>query len=204
MKRKPIKRKRSLVPLSARPYPQPRRTQYVLDRLRRWTLHCMVFGFLTCLIVNVAVGGFPWCLYVFTGEFIFYVAFMHQDPADESFLQRFFRTSTLVCALLLLIEHLQSGSRWASGVAVPMTYLGMLCVSSLLYFLQFGKQKQNLLPYFEMVLGAVAVAILHWQMSPGPHWPGIALISYAGAMVVLPALLLRRPLWLEVRKKLRA
>ena len=170
------------------------------DGLSRSGLYILTAAFVICLIVNICVGGNPWCLYVLFSEYVFYTLALDFKPVDAGFMRRWMSVMTGVCVLLLAIEWL-AGGMWATRVVVPMVSFGALLVAAVVYFSGRNRQRHNLIPFSKLIIWSALMAVLCAVRTGTLLWPVIVLISVSGAVVLFAVLCFRRQLILEFKKK---
>lgn len=184
-------------------YPKMKRRRMSLPRLRAWTLWAMVLGTGICILVNALVGGAPWVFYVLLSDYVFYTAFLSWQTVEGSLIQKLLGTGISVCALLLLAEWFDGGA-WASRLVVPIVFFGILCVNALVYFLNFKTQRQNVIPLMTMLGVALLAALLGAFYFKVFSWAWIVLLGVSGALVVVWLIWFRRPVLMELKKKLHS
>ncbi|MDR1158424.1 MAG: DUF6320 domain-containing protein [Oscillospiraceae bacterium] len=182
-------------------YPRMKIKRVTLNRVRGWTARALLAALVVCGIVNLAVGGPPWSFLVAAGECILYRACLAKEPIEATLLQKLMSVLFPVCGLLLLTDWFGGG---ASEKAMPLTYLGVLCLSAGIYFLGFRKQRKNLLPMFQMLAVALVTVAVGFFAPWGLNWPRIVLLGLTGSLVILALVGFRRPIVSELRRRFSA
>ncbi|MEZ4357960.1 MAG: DUF6320 domain-containing protein [Eubacteriales bacterium] len=181
-------------------YPDVNKKSFTLYDIRNILLWILVAGLISCGIVNLCVGGRPWFLYVLGAEIIFFVIFVYHPLVDHSFIQKFFLTTLLVCAYLLMIDYLNGNEGWSSLV-VPIVCFSSLIVLGIMFFLYFQKQKQNFVSIYTLVFGSMIAVIMGIFGLFTINWPLIVLGSLALALFIISIVIFLKPLKRELKKK---
>lgn len=151
-----------------------------IARLRRWTFWGLVFGCALCVLLNVLIGGFPWCLYVLLSSYVFYGVFVSRSLVDASAIGKLLTAVLSASALLLL-----------GGVIGGM----------LLYMPRRPLQRPYIAPLFLLILAGIAFPAAVIAMTGQLHWSNISLLATSLAACVIAGVWLRAPIWRELKKK---
>ncbi len=180
-------------------YPRIKKRKRFWDMVRyitRWVFIAMAYA---APIVNIAVGGKPWCLIVIWSLWLaWWVIF--SPPLVE--FNRISHTSTSLvytCILLILIDTIYSFG-WGSFV-IPIVAFGTLVLIGVLFLSDITKQRQNIMPMVWLItaslLGIIA-SLIGW---PKMNWPMITLGSTALALLMVCVVILRKDLLKELEKR---
>ncbi|MBQ9985552.1 MAG: hypothetical protein IJP38_04535 [Oscillospiraceae bacterium] len=171
---------------------------------RRKLLKILKWPFLAaliaCPIVNVCVGGKAWSIIAVAGIAMVWSLVFAPDLVEYNRLSQSVKAILYACIMLILIDvFLVSG--WALLV-VPIVCLGGLILSSVLFFSDCRKQKQNMLPMLFLVIIAVIAAIAGlfiWKDEVS--WPFLAMGGAAVAQLIACIIALRGEFIRELQKR---
>ncbi len=138
--------------------------------IRKIILFMFLVSTITVVIVNLAVGGKLWMLYVIGGEVIFYFAFLNYPLIDSSLVKRVTVTLFLICAYLYLIDYIND-TKWSYFV-IGIVAFSIILIQLLIFFLGINYQKKKLIPLFitsiistiYFVLSLVGVVKINWPI----------------------------------------
>ena len=159
-------------------------------------------GCLTCAIVNLCVGGTPWCLYVIGGSILFWTIFLYQPIVEFSLLHRAAAIFPAICAYLFLIDWL-SGESGFSKLVVPIVLFSVFVLCLLFFFIRFKRQKHNVFPIYSLSLLVLAL-VIYAAVEETPldfTWPFIVLAALDGILLVLTTVFFFQPIAREFKKK---
>ena len=162
----------------------------------------LVCGTLVCILVNLCVGGKPWCVTVAGGAVLFWVCFLYHPLVEYSLIRKLTAILSSACGYLILIDYLNEGPHWSHLVA-PIVLFSLFVFTLILFFVQFKRQKHNILPLYQIALISlfVVIAAASGLFSLSFTWPMIVLASLDGALLILTLLFFRKPIREEFRKK---
>lgn len=103
------------------------------------------------------------------------------------------------CILLILINGLLAPG-WASFV-VPVICFGGLIIVAVLFFTDFEKQRQNMMPMIWLIAGSILMIISSLAGWPELSWPMVAMGATAFGILVLCFSLMGWSLALEIQKR---
>lgn len=169
--------------------------------LRRTIFATFSVGFLVCLIVNICVGGKPWCLYPLGAEFLFWLAFVAQAPIEARFMYRVFGVMLTLSLYLTLIDVLDGKLSWSLSLVVPILgFSGMIFMGS--YILVFRKKQAcSLTLVFFFILCSLVAILLGIVGVYSVSWPLIVLGSCALAVLIFTVALYRSEIIRELKKR---
>lgn len=158
-------------------------------------------GVLICIIINIALGGAPWCLYVLFGMYTLFVL-SGTELVENSLIERIVSGALAVSLLLFVIERLSGSGRWATDIAVPLVLFAALLAAAVLYLFCFDTQRSSFLAPLTIILGALCAAGFALFGGIELHWPLLVLSGLSVAILILTAILYRKPILAEFKKKL--
>lgn len=180
-------------------YPIIKRRKVTRAGLRPVVFAVFVLAFLACSIINLCVGGIPWCLFVLGGEWMVWFGLVDQPLVEATLVNRLTAILLSAAAYLFLIDAFV-GNGWASFV-VPMVCVALLLVQGTLFVVGCRTRRQDLMPIVWMLLGSL-LAILAALLGFLPmNWPTIVLGSLAFALIVTGLIVLHGPILRELQKK---
>ena len=112
---------------------------------------------LASVIVNICVGGVLWFPVALMGLFMIWNLVLSIDLVEYNRISQFIKATIYSCILMVLIDiFLVSG--WALDVISIVSFASVI-ISGILFFTDFNRQKQNMLPMFYLI-----VIALIWSM----------------------------------------
>lgn len=169
------------------------------ERARRVILSIYAIAFAACGIINLCVGGYPWSLIVFGGQWLFWISVVERPLVEFTFLSKFSAILINVCIFLVIVDVIIGNG--FSLFVVPIICFSILIVQALVFLIGFKRQKGNLMPVMMMtVVGLIALALAHVGVLE-MRWPTMVLGSISIFMIVFSLGVFFRPLRLEVTKK---
>lgn len=148
--------------------------QSLKNRLRRFCGLCFIFAGLSCSIINYSTGGNAWSVIVIWSMFLVWKQFISPDLVDYNRISQAIRFIVNSCVLLMLIDlFLAPGF---AGIVIPIVEFSALILVCILFFTNFEKQKQNMMPliFFSVVcLGESIIGLITWRDN---NWPFVVLI----------------------------
>ncbi|MBE7062317.1 MAG: hypothetical protein E7390_00810 [Ruminococcaceae bacterium] len=183
-------------------YPKFRKGGHWFFFWRKIAILVLWAGIMASGIVNLAVGGTPWAVYVLLGSYAFYEILLSLETAERSLIRRIVSGSYAVCFLLLGIAYITDSGTWARDLVVPLVLLAALLSAAALYFSDYRRFSAQCLPVLGLSLLSVTAGILGLFHILPMRWPLISLSSTALAVFVGSICTFRRSLWMEVKKKM--
>lgn len=168
-----------------------------LLRILRWP-----FGgaALSCIVVNLAVGGHAWSVVVMMSLYAVWTLMLSPDLVEYNRTSQSIKALMYLCILLVLIDVLLSPG-WAMHV-VPIVCFGGLIVAAVLFFSDLRRQKQNIQPMMQFsALCLIASAIGLVIPSAAPHWALIVLCAVSGALLTACVFVLGTGIFREIHKR---
>lgn len=134
--------------------------------IREIILSCFAVGFIATFIVNLCVGGKPFCLYVLFGEFLFYVTFLHRPLVEYSFIQKLLNIA-LAASLMLILIDFENNTSWSTNV-VTIIRFSLMGILGLTFIVGFDKRKVNPMPILWLSLGSFTILLISYFAGVGP------------------------------------
>jgi hypothetical protein len=119
-----------------------------------------------CVIVNATVGGKAWSIVVLWSLWIAWSLIVSPSMIEYNRISQVIKLITYACILLILIDVLLSPG-WAMLV-VPIICFSGLMLSAVLFFTDFERQKQNIMPmlllaFISIISAAVGLIVLNGE-----------------------------------------
>lgn len=169
---------------------------------RRLAIALLCIGSLSACIVNLAVGGVPWAIYVVLGAYTTYMVFLSLETAEISLIRRIVSGSVAVSFLLYGIESITQSGTWATEIVIPLVLFAGLAGSTALYFSAFRRYRGQFLPMLGLAFVALIAAGLGFYGILPMRWPLITLSGFAFAASAGILITFRKTLFAEFKKKL--
>ncbi len=162
-------------------YPEVSKKKYKRRRMLEITRWIFILFAIASVIVNITVGGVLWFPVALMGLFMIWHLFMDVDLIEYNRISQFIKATLYSCVLMFLIDTFLVGG-WALDV-ISIVCFASVIISGVLFFTDFNRQKQNMLPIFYLIIIA-----LIWSMTglfsalEMQSWP---LIVLGGVTVLL-------------------
>jgi len=179
-------------------YPKIRGKINKLILVRKIILLIFLISTITVVIVNLAVGGKLWMLYVIGAEVIFYFAFLNYPLIDNAFVKRITVVLFLVCIYLYLIDYINS-TKWSYFV-ISILAFSIILIQLLIFFLRFNYQKKKLIPLFITSIGSIIYFILSLFKVVEINWAIIVLGSISFATLLMLFIFYYKTIIIELKK----
>lgn len=143
-----------------------------------------------CPIVNIAVGGLAWSIIVLWSLWIAWSLIVSPAMIEYNRISQVIKLVTYSCILLILIDVLLSPG-WAVLV-VPIVCFSGLVLSAVLFFTDFDRQKQNIMPMLLLVILSIisaVVGLILWNDEKS--WPFVVMGALAFAILAVCFMTLR-------------
>ena len=149
-------------------------------KIMRWPLLIAAY---TCPIVNIVTKGKAWSVVVLMSLYMVWTLVFSTDLVEYNRISQFIKLITNSCVLLVLIDvFLVSG--WAMEV-VPIVCFSGVAISGILFFTDFDRQKQNMMPMLQLIvleiIGAI-IGIFWWRIES--NWAMVVMGVLAFAMLI--------------------
>lgn len=150
-------------------YPKVAKTKMWRQDIINWAKWIFVLVSIICALVNLAAGGPAWSLISIWGLWMVWSFFISPVLVEYNRISSWFRFLTNSSIMLFIIDSL-SFSGW-SIMVVPIVQFGGLAVSAILFFTDFERQKQNMLPMLLLTvicliysIGGLLLGRVTWEM----------------------------------------
>jgi hypothetical protein len=165
---------------------------------RKVALLIFLISIIACTIINIAVGGKIWMLYVIGGEIIFYYTFLNKPLIDNTFVKRFTVVVLIVCAYLYLIDIIDH-THWSYFV-ITIIGFGILLTQLTLFFSAYKNSREKFIPMFWTSIGSLIICLLAIVKVIQLNWPIIVIGSLALFIFLVLFFFFRKTLIGELKK----
>lgn len=142
-----------------------------------------------CPVVNLATGGPAWSIASVTAIYMVWTLVFSIDLVEYNRISQFIKLIIWATILMAMIEVFIAPG-WAIGV-MPIVWFSALAMSDILFFTDFARQKQNMLPMLLFILLSIIGAALGLSLANGrAAWAyivmgALALVSLAACVISL-------------------
>ena len=126
-----------------------------LINFMKWPL---LIAVVICPIINLITGGKAWSLVVLMSIYMVWDLVISRDLVEYNRISQFVKLITLTSLLLITIDIFLSPG-WALE-AVPILIFSGLIVTSVLFFTDIERQKQNIFPFLFLILLSIFSSII--------------------------------------------
>lgn len=126
-----------------------------LINFMKWPL---LIAVVICPIINLITGGKAWSLVVLMSIYIAWDLVISRDLVEYNRISQFVKLITLTSLLLIIIDIFLAPG-WALE-AVPILIFSGLIVTSVLFFTDIERQKQNIFPFLFLILLSIFSSII--------------------------------------------
>ena len=126
-----------------------------LINLMKWPL---LIAVVICPIINLITGGKAWSLVVLMSIYMAWDLAISRDLVEYNRISQFVKLITLTSLLLITIDVFLAPG-WALE-AVPILIFSGLIVTSVLFFTDIERQKQNIFPFLFLILLSIFSSII--------------------------------------------
>ena len=139
-------------------YPKPDRQRMLREKLIRILRGPFLFTALLCPVMNLVTGGKAWSVIVLFSLYLVWTVAISPDLVEYNRISQAIRLIVSAGILLILIDRLLAPG-WAVE-AVPIVCFSGLAAVGVLFFTDFERQKQNMLPMLLLILLSLLAAIV--------------------------------------------
>jgi len=146
----------------------------------RWPI---LFAAYICPIINIVTGGKAWSLIVLMALYMAWTLILSPDLVEYNRISQSIKAVVCACILLALIDIFLAPG-WAIQV-VPMVCFCGLAITGILFFTDFERQKQNMLPLLMLIFLAMAssvIGLILWREES--RWSLAVMGAFALALLV--------------------
>lgn len=126
-----------------------------LINFMKWPL---LIAVVICPIINLITGGKAWSLIVLMSIYMVWDLVISRDLVEYNRISQFVKLITLTSLLLITIDIFLAPG-WALE-AVPILIFSGLIVTSVLFFTDIERQKQNIFPFLFLILLSIFSSIV--------------------------------------------
>lgn len=126
-----------------------------LINFMKWPL---LIAVVICPIINLITGGKAWSLVVLMSIYMAWDLAISRDLVEYNRISQFVKLITLTSLLLITIDVFLAPG-WALE-AVPILIFSGLIVTSVLFFTDIERQKQNIFPFLFLILLSIFSSII--------------------------------------------
>lgn len=126
-----------------------------LINFMKWPL---LIAVVICPIINLITGGKAWSLVVLMSIYMAWDLVISRDLVEYNRISQFVKLITLTSLLLITIDAFLTPG-WALE-AVPILIFSGLIVTSVLFFTDIERQKQNIFPFLFLILLSIFSSII--------------------------------------------
>lgn len=153
-----------------------------------------------CPIVNLAVGGKAWSIAAVTAIYMIWTLVFSTDLVEYNRISQFIKLIIWATLLMGMIEVFIAPG-WAVTV-MPIVWFGALGISAVLFFTDFSRQRQNMLPMLLFILLSMAGAGVGLTFANGQAgWAYIVLGALAVVMLAACVIALGPDFLRELRRR---
>ena len=126
-----------------------------LINFMKWPL---LIAVVICPIINLITGGKAWSLVVLMSIYMAWDLVISRDLVEYNRISQFVKLITLTSLLLITIDIFLAPG-WALE-AVPILIFSGLIVTSVLFFTDIERQKQNIFPFLFLILLSIFSSVI--------------------------------------------
>ena len=126
-----------------------------LINVMKWPL---LIAVVICPIINLITGGKAWSLVALMSIYMAWDLVISRDLVEYNRISQFVKLITLTSLLLIIIDVFLAPG-WALE-AVPILIFSGLIVTSVLFFTDIERQKQNIFPFLFLILLSIFSSII--------------------------------------------
>lgn len=134
-------------------YPEKSKIIFKRRRFLKVTSWIFILLAIASVIVNLSVGGVYWFPVALMGLYIVWDLFLNIDLIEYNRISQFIKATIYSCILMFLIDTFLVGG-WALDVISIVSFASVI-ISGVLFFTDFNRQKQNMMPIFYLIIIAI-------------------------------------------------
>lgn len=167
-----------------------------LINFMKWPL---LIAVVICPIINLITGGKAWSLVVLMSIYMVWDLVISRDLVEYNRISQFVKLITLTSLLLITIDVFLAPG-WALE-AVPILIFSGLIVTSVLFFTDIEKQKQNIFPFLFLILLSIFSSIIGLSFyHEKDSWPLIVMGAVALFLLITLSITLKENIINELKK----
>lgn len=167
-----------------------------LINFMKWPL---LIAVVICPIINLITGGKAWSLVVLMSIYMAWNLVISRDLVEYNRISQFVKLITLTSLLLITIDVFLAPG-WALE-AVPILIFSGLIVTSVLFFTDIERQKQNIFPFLFLILLSIFSSIIGLSFyHEKDSWPLIVMGAVALFLLITLSITLKENIINELKK----
>lgn len=167
-----------------------------LINFMKWPL---LIAVVICPIINLITGGKAWSLVVLMSIYMAWDLVISRDLVEYNRISQFVKLITLTSLLLITIDVFLAPG-WALE-AVPILIFSGLIVTSVLFFTDIERQKQNIFPFLFLILLSIFSSIVGLSFyHEKDSWPLIVMGVVALFLLITLSITLKENIINELKK----
>ena len=158
-----------------------------LFNILKWPLNLLAVA---CVAVNICVGGPLWCIVALMGIYMLWHLVLNIDLVEYNRISQFIKATIYSCIMMFLIDTFLGDGGWALDV-ISIVSFASLIISGILFYTDFNRQKQNMLPIlFLIIIALIWSTVGLFTALELQSWPlivlgGIALLLLTTIIITL-------------------
>ena len=167
-----------------------------LINFMKWPL---LIAVVICPIINLITGGKAWSLVVLMSIYMAWNLVISRDLVEYNRISQFVKLITLTSLLLIIIDIFLAPG-WALE-AVPILIFSGLIVTSVLFFTDIERQKQNIFPFLFLILLSIFSSIIGLSFyHEKDSWPLTVMGAVALFLLITLSITLKENIINELKK----
>lgn len=167
-----------------------------LINFMKWPL---LIAVVICPIINLITGGKAWSLVVLMSIYMTWDLVISRDLVEYNRISQFVKLITLTSLLLITIDVFLAPG-WALE-AVPILIFSGLIVTSVLFFTDIERQKQNIFPFLFLILLSIFSSIVGLSFyHEKDSWPLTVMGAVALFLLITLSITLKENIINELKK----
>ncbi len=167
-----------------------------LINFMKWPL---LIAVVICPIINLITGGKAWSLVVLMSIYMAWDLVISRDLVEYNRISQFVKLITLTSLLLITIDVFLTPG-WALE-AVPILIFSGLIVTSVLFFTDIERQKQNIFPFLFLILLSIFSSIVGLSFyHEKDSWPLTVMGAVALFLLITLTITLKENIINELKK----
>lgn len=167
-----------------------------LINFMKWPL---LIAVVICPIINLITGGKAWSLVVLMSIYMAWDLVISRDLVEYNRISQFVKLITLTSLLLITIDIFLAPG-WALE-AVPILIFSGLIVTSVLFFTDIERQKQNIFPFLFLILLSIFSSIIGLSFyHEKDSWPLTVMGAVALFLLITLTITLKENIINELKK----
>lgn len=167
-----------------------------LINFMKWPL---LIAVVICPIINLINGGKAWSLVVLMSLYMAWDLVISRDLVEYNRISQFVKLITLTSLLLITIDIFLAPG-WALE-AVPILIFSGLIVTSVLFFTDIERQKQNIFPFLFLILLSIFSSIVGLSFyHEKDSWPLTVMGAVALFLLITLSITLKENIINELKK----